>query len=133
MRTRPPIYTKYYDLLGWILDRVGKFPKNTRFGLVQKIESIAMNNLDLLIEALYRKDRHVLFEPVNIGLEKLRVDKGQAFNFVCDECRCGGVHLGDMHILFSVGAYLRDAPFKVAGASCSRLAVGWPCFAHGGL
>ena len=73
MKSRPPIYTKYYDLLGWILDRVGKFPKNTRFGLVQKIESIALDTLDLLIEALYRKDRHVLFEPVNIGLEKLRI------------------------------------------------------------
>ena len=27
MKTRPPIYTKYYDLLNWILDRTGKFPK----------------------------------------------------------------------------------------------------------
>lgn len=73
MSARPPIYTKYYDLLGWLLDRVSKFPKNMRFGLVQKIESIALENLDLLIEAIYRKDRHVLYEPVNIGLEKLRI------------------------------------------------------------
>jgi len=72
MKSRPPIYTKYYDLLGWVLDRVAKFPKHTRFGLVQKIEGIALLNLDLLIEALYRKDRHVLYEPLNIGLEKLR-------------------------------------------------------------
>jgi len=73
MKTRPPIYTRYYDLLGWILDRVSKFPKHTRFGLVQKIEHIALDNLELLIEAIYRKDREVLYEPVNIGLEKLRI------------------------------------------------------------
>jgi hypothetical protein len=52
---------------------VAKFPKHTRFGLVQKIEGIALLNLDLLIEALYRKDRYALYEPLNIGLEKLRV------------------------------------------------------------
>ena len=43
MKTRPPIYTRYYDLLGWILDRVSKFPKHTRFGLVQKIAHIALD------------------------------------------------------------------------------------------
>ncbi len=73
MKSRPPIYTKYYDLLGWILDRTAKFPKNMRFSLVQKIESLALQNLDYLVEALYRKGRHVLLDPVNIGLEKLRV------------------------------------------------------------
>ena len=73
MKTRPPIYTKYYDLLGWILDRTAKFPKNMRFGIVQKIDGISLDTLELLIEALYRKDREVLYQPVNIGLEKLRV------------------------------------------------------------
>jgi hypothetical protein len=73
MKTRPPIYTKYYDLLGWILDRTAKFPKNMRFGIVQKIETIGLDTLELLIEALYRKDREVLYQPLNIELEKLRV------------------------------------------------------------
>ena len=31
MKKRPPIYTRYYDLLGWILEHTAKFPKNTRF------------------------------------------------------------------------------------------------------
>ncbi len=43
MKTRPPIYTKYYDLLGLILDRTAKFPKNMRFGIVQKIDGIALD------------------------------------------------------------------------------------------
>ena len=73
MNSRPPIYTKYYDLLGWILDRVAKFPKNMRFGLVQKIETIALGLLDLMVEAVYRKDRAELYERVNLELEKLRV------------------------------------------------------------
>lgn len=73
MKPRPPIYTKYYDLLGWILDRTAKFPKNMRFGLVQKIETIALGLLEGLVDALYRKDRAELYQPVNVELEKLRI------------------------------------------------------------
>ena len=73
MTLRPPIYTRYYDLLSWLLDRTAKFPKNMRFSLVQKVDRIALDLLELFIEALYRKDRQEMFQPVNIELEKLRV------------------------------------------------------------
>jgi hypothetical protein len=73
MKPRPPIYTRCYDLLGWILDHTAKFPKNMRFGVVQKIDGIALSLLEDLIEALYRKDRSVLYRGVNLRLEKLRV------------------------------------------------------------
>ncbi|MBM4148982.1 MAG: diversity-generating retroelement protein Avd [Lentisphaerae bacterium] len=73
MKTRPPIYTRYYDLLGWLLDRTAKFPKNMRFGLVQKIERIALDLLELIVEAVYRRDRATLYVRVNLELEKLRV------------------------------------------------------------
>ncbi len=73
MKTRPPIYTRYYDLLGWLLDHTAKFPKHMRFGLVQKIEGVALDLLDQLTEALFRADRHLLHDAVNIRIEKLRV------------------------------------------------------------
>lgn len=72
-RSRPPIYTRYYDLLGWLLDRTSKFPKNTRFGLVRKLDDISLELLSELVEALYRRDREKLYGRVNILLEKLRV------------------------------------------------------------
>ena len=61
MNSRPPIYTRYYDLLGWILDRTAKFPKNTRFGLVQKIEHIALTLLDQFVEAVYNRERNRMY------------------------------------------------------------------------
>ena len=73
MNTRPPIYTRYYDLLGWLLDHTAKFPKNMRFGLVQKIEGIALGLLEYLIEAVYSSERTGLYRVVNLELEKLRV------------------------------------------------------------
>ncbi len=73
MKPRPPIYTRYYDLLGWIMDRVSKFPKNMRFGIVQTLERIALEMLEVIVEALYRRDRHVLHQVGNLQLEKLRV------------------------------------------------------------
>ena len=72
-KQRPPIYTRYYDLTGWILDRTAKFPKNMRFGLVQKIDGVVLSLLDDLIEAVYSKQRASLYGQVNIKLEKLRV------------------------------------------------------------
>ena len=73
MKTRPPIYTKYYDLLNWILDKTGKFPKNIRFSLVQKVDNIAIDILEDIIEALYRRDREAMHQSVNIKFEKLRI------------------------------------------------------------
>ena len=73
MSSRPPIYTRYYDLLGWILDKTAKFPKHTRFSLVQRIENIALGILDLLVDAIYRKDRYLLYRDLNLEIEKLRV------------------------------------------------------------
>ena len=73
MKSRPPIYTRFYDLLGWILDRTGKFPKNMRFGLVQKIEQISLSLLEQFVEAVYSSQRTRMYTAVNINLEKLRV------------------------------------------------------------
>ena len=73
MKSRPPMYTRYYDLLGWILDRTSKFPKNMRFGLVQKIEKIALTLLEQFVEAVYSSDRKRMYRDVNINLDKLRV------------------------------------------------------------
>ena len=73
MKSRPPIYTRYYDLLGWMLDRTAKFPKNMRFGLVQKIDNIALDLLEAFVEAIYSSDRKRMYMSVNIDLEKLRV------------------------------------------------------------
>ena len=56
-----------------MLDRTAKFPKNMRFGLVQKIESIALNLLGALVEAVYSRDRVALYLSVNMDIEKLRV------------------------------------------------------------
>jgi hypothetical protein len=73
MKERPTIYTRYYDLLGWMLDRTAKFPKHMRFGLVQKIETIALTLLERSIEAIDSRDRARLYETVNLEVEKLQV------------------------------------------------------------
>ena len=73
MKSRPPIYTRYYDLLGWIFDRTAKFPKNMRFGLVQKIGQIALTLLEQFVEAIYSRERRRMYQDVNINLEKLRI------------------------------------------------------------
>jgi len=77
MRTKEPtdlvVITKTYDLLGWMMDRVDRFPRSQRFLLGDRLISGLLDVLGLLIEARYSSQgRLALLRKVNIELEKLR-------------------------------------------------------------
>ncbi len=55
------------------MDKTAAFPKNMRFGMVQKIDGIALTLLEQFVEAIYSRDRRRMYQDVNINLEKLRV------------------------------------------------------------
>jgi len=68
----PPVISKVYDLILWLLNRIPKFPRSHRFVLGDRIESIALEMLELLIEAAYTRDKAALLKRAGIQLEKLR-------------------------------------------------------------
>jgi hypothetical protein len=45
--TLPTVFTKAYDLLFWLINHVGKFPRSHRFVLGERIESRMPNNIRL--------------------------------------------------------------------------------------
>ena len=47
--------TKLYDYLKWVIPKLEKFPRNQKFLLGDRIESLLLDILDLLIEAAYSK------------------------------------------------------------------------------
>ena len=47
----------HYQFLLWLLPTVEKFPKSHKFTLGDRIETIALNVLEALIEATYTRDR----------------------------------------------------------------------------
>jgi hypothetical protein len=68
-----PVFTAYYEFLGWVLDRVEKFPKDQRFIFGQRLANHALDVLELIVQALYRKDRRDLLVAANTRLQTVRI------------------------------------------------------------
>ncbi len=73
MTNKYPIFQHWYKTLSWILGSVEKFPKNARFSTASRIADISLDAMELVIEAIYSKNRKIILIKFNMNLEKLRV------------------------------------------------------------
>ena len=64
--------TKLYDYLKWVIPKLEKFPRNQKFLLGDRIETLLLDILDLLIEATYSKNKSTALRAANLSLAKLR-------------------------------------------------------------
>ena len=69
----PIVFSRWEALVGWLLIRTAKFPKRVRFTLAQRIDNLALDNFELLIEARYSTARAQPLRQVNLNVEKLRL------------------------------------------------------------
>ena len=68
------LFIKWSDFLKWLLTTTEKFPKNTRFTFTTRINNLAIDILEDIIEFRYdRKARENGFMRINIKFEKLRI------------------------------------------------------------
>lgn len=72
MKKITPVVEKHYKLILWMLPKIANFPKDQRFLLADRIERILMDILEMLIEAVYSKDRRGILIKVNLKLDVLR-------------------------------------------------------------
>jgi|ERR1700677_3049585 hypothetical protein len=63
----------HYQFLKWLGPTVAKFPKAQKFTLGDRVENIALDVLESLIEATYTRDRVAHLRRANLGIEKLRI------------------------------------------------------------
>jgi hypothetical protein len=63
---------KAYDLALWLVPRVNEFPRSQRFVLGDRIETTALDLLDALVEAQFRRDKLELLARANSLLVRLR-------------------------------------------------------------
>jgi len=90
--------------LPWLLDHTQRFPKRLRFTLTQRIDNLALDVHERLIEARYTRERLALLERLNLDLERLRlllrlardrqVLSQQAFGFAIEQIDSAGRMLG---------------------------------------
>ena len=64
--------TKIYDLILWIIPQLEKFPKSQRYLLGDRIETILMDIMDLIIHSVYTKNKASFLKEANLKIEKLR-------------------------------------------------------------
>lgn len=67
-----PVVEKVYQLILWILPKLAKFPRDQRFLLGDKIEVALLDILELLITAVYSKEKKEVLTRANLRLEHLR-------------------------------------------------------------
>src|ERR1700730_13874625 len=77
------VITKTYDLILWSCHHTGRFPRNHRFVLGERIERNLYDLLETLIRAKYTRDRQGLLEQANVLLEILRFQMRLAKDLQC--------------------------------------------------
>jgi 23S rRNA-intervening sequence protein len=68
-----PVFVKWMEFLDWLLAATGRFPRQARFSFCQRIEGLALDVVEDLIEARYSRDKRATLRRANLRLEKLRV------------------------------------------------------------
>jgi len=71
--TEPVLFGKVYDYLVWLIPVVESFPRSYRFFLGDRIQRLAIELYELVIEAAYTKDRIEKLDRANLAVEKLRL------------------------------------------------------------
>jgi hypothetical protein len=90
------VITKTYDLILWSCHHTGKFPRNHRFVLGERIERNLYDLLETLIRAKYTRQRQELLAKANLLLEILRFQMRLAAG-LCGVARivCGHLSAAD--------------------------------------
>jgi hypothetical protein len=68
-----PLFVHWEKTLKDLLSRTEKFPKRVRFTISSRIDNLALDMLESIVEARYTKDKSAVLAQANLRLEKLRV------------------------------------------------------------
>jgi hypothetical protein len=108
------VITKTYDLILWSCHHTGKFRRNHRLVLGERIERTLYDLLETLIRAKYSKQRQELLEKANLTLEILRFQMRLAKDLQCLQVESYGFatkaidEIGEL-----VGGWLKSGGGKV--------------------
>ncbi len=67
------VFMKWSEFIGWLFPHTENFPKKARFTFALRIENLALDVIEDLIEARYTKEKLGTLKRVNLRLEKMRI------------------------------------------------------------
>lgn len=68
-----PVFVAWLDYLQWLLPTTAKLPRHIRFTFANRIDNLALDVVEDLVEARYSRDRRAVLARANLRPEKLRV------------------------------------------------------------
>lgn len=68
-----PILARWMQFLEWLLPATEKFPKRVRFTFADRINNLALDSAEDLVEARSSRDKRHLLRRINLRLERLRI------------------------------------------------------------
>lgn len=69
----PVVFARWERFVAWLFDRTEKFPKRVAFTFRMRIDNLALDVFERLVEARYQRDREPTLRRVNLDIEKLRL------------------------------------------------------------
>jgi hypothetical protein len=72
-----PLFTQWYEVVSALLECVGRFPKNLRPTLGNRLLDRALDVLDHVVRLRYSRDRVPLFAEANLAFERRLISSGQ--------------------------------------------------------
>lgn len=68
-----PVFVRWTEFVGWLLPTTEKFPKKVRFTFSNRIDNLALDVVEELVEARYSRNKGEILKRINLKLERLRV------------------------------------------------------------
>ncbi len=68
-----PVFVLWMEFLKWLLPVTEKFPRRVRFTFVDRIQNLALDLVEDLVEARYTREKRAILRRANLRLEKLRM------------------------------------------------------------
>ena len=72
MTPSPQIISKFYDFLLYLIPQVSKFPRTDRYLVGERLENLCFDIMELLLEAVYSREKTACLQKVNLRLEQAR-------------------------------------------------------------
>lgn len=73
MTAEPVLFGHWYDFLKWLFEKTEKMPKKVRFTLSDRINNLALDIMEGLIEARYSRKKSEILRRVDLDMEKLQI------------------------------------------------------------
>lgn len=68
-----PLFLFWTRFLEWLLPKTGGFPRSIRFTFASRIDNLALDILEAIIEAQYEQSKLAALRRASLDLDKLRV------------------------------------------------------------